>query len=430
MNNQTDKGSFENNTIENIIKELCEKIEKYYVFPKIAKKVTRSLLNKLEKGLYTGISDPINFERLISKDLVEISNDLHFYFEYDPNMAQNLIQEADEKKEQIEDDFIEYKIGLKSEQYRNFHILKAERLPGNIGYIKLNDFPPAEFAGETIIGALQFLANTNVLIFDIRNNGGGYPSMVALIISYLLEPNPKLLTSIYERKDDKIFQNWTLPYVPGKIFPEKPVYVLTSRRSASGAEEFAYALKMQKRATIIGETTRGAANPVNVFPILDKFVIWLPIGTPTNPISKDNWEGKGVSPDYNIPQEKALEKAHLLAFDDIINNLDDEEVLRMVKFELEYCKTFYNSIEVDLKKIKDFQGQYEQYKIGIKDNQAFIERANLKHQIITKDNIIYFTDETLKFWFEEENNKKILNIERRDLPKIFRLYRISESENK
>jgi hypothetical protein len=269
-----------------------------------------------------------------------------------------------------------------------------------------------------------------VLIFDIRNNGGGYPSMVALIISYLLEPNPQLLTSIYERPKDKIYQNWTLPYVPGRIFPEKPVYVLTSRRSASASEEFAYALKTQKRGTIIGETTRGAANPVNVFPILDIFVIWLPIGTPTNPISKDNWEGKGVSPDYDIPQEKALEKAHMLAFDVILNNLDDEEVLRMVRFELEYCKTFYNSIGVDLKKIQDLQGQYEQYKIGIENHRPFIERANLKHQLITKDNKIYFTDETLKFWFEEENNKKILNIERRDLPKIFRFNRISDSENK
>lgn len=427
MNNQTDTYSLDDNTIKDIIKELCEKIERYYIFPKIAKKIVQYLFNNLEKGMYNGVTEPGNFERLLSKDLVEISNDLHFYFEYDPSMAQNLIQEANEKKDQTEDDFFEYKLGLKSEQYRNFHIIKAERLPGNIGYIKLNDFPPAEFAGETIIGALQFLANSNALIFDIRNNGGGYPSMVALIISYFLEPNPQLLTSIYERPEDRIYQNWTLPYVPGRIFPKKPVYVLTSRRSASGAEEFAYALKMQKRATIIGETTRGAANPSDIYPILDKFVIWLPIGTPTNPISKDNWEGKGVSPDYDVPQEKALKKAHMLAFDVLINNLDDEEVKRMVKFELEYCKTLYNSIEVDLKKIQDLEGQYEQYKIGIENNRPFIERANLKHQIITKDNIIYFTDETLKFWFEEENNKKILNIEGRDLPKIFRLYRISES---
>ncbi|MFX0006400.1 MAG: S41 family peptidase [Promethearchaeota archaeon] len=423
MNNQTDKFSLDDNTIEDIVKELCKKIEKYYVFPNIAMKITQSLLDNLEDGSYYGNTDPVNFERLLSKDLVEVSNDLHFYFEYDPNMAQNLIKEANEKKGQIEDDFLEYKMGLKSEQYRNFHILKAERLPGNFGYIKLNDFPPAEFAGETIIGALQFLANTNALIFDIRNNGGGYPSMVALIISYLLEPNPQLLTSIYERKEDKVFQNWTLPYVPGKIFPKKPVYVLTSRRSASGAEEFAYALKMQKRALIIGETTRGAANPVEVFPILDKFVIWLPIGTPTNSISKDNWEGIGVSPDFDVPQEKALEKAHMLAFDELINKLDDIEILRMVKFELEYCKTFYNSIEVDLKKMQDFQGQYEQYKIDIKDNYSFIERANLKHQIITKDNITFFIDETLKFWFEEENNEKILNIVRRDFPSTLRLYR-------
>lgn len=429
MNNQVVKYSLDDNRIKEIIKELCKEIKKYYIFPKIGEEIAYFLLDKLEKGFYNGITDPINLERILTNDIVEASNDLHFYFEYDPSMAQELLQERDKEDEWSEDDLLEFKIGLKFEQYKNFHIIKAERLPGNIGYIKLNDFPPAEFAGEVIVGALQFLANSNAFIFDVRNNGGGYPSMVALIISYLMEPNSKLLTSIYERKNDRIFQNWTIPYIPGKRFPEKPVYVLTSRRTASAAEEFAFALKMMKRATIIGETTRGAANPVEIFPILDKFVIWLPIGTPTNPISKDNWEGKGVSPDFDVPQEKALEKAHMLAFDVILNNLNDKEIQRMVQFELEYCKAMYNSIKVDLEIIQNFQGQYDQYKVGTIDNQPYIERANLKHQIITKDNEIYFTDETLKFWIEEENKQKVLIIERREFPRLLRLYRTSKSKN-
>ncbi|UCC18475.1 MAG: S41 family peptidase [Promethearchaeota archaeon] len=415
--------------IKKIIQELSKKIEAYYIFPEKGEEISQFLLNKLEKSKFYGIIDPVKLARIITNDLVDVSNDLHFYLEYNPSMAQTLKEEEKEDKNGIDDDYLDFKLGLKFEQYKNYYIIKAERLPGNIGYIKLDDFPPSEFAGETIIGAFQFLANSNAFIFDIRNNGGGYPSMVSLIISHLIEPTSKLLTSIYDRKSNKHYQNWTVPYIPGRRFPNNPVYVLTSRRTASGAEEFAYVLKMLERGTIVGETTRGAANPVDIFPILNKFVIWLPIGTPTNPISNDNWEGKGVSPNYEVPQEKALEKAHMLAFDEILKNLDDKEIQRMVQFELEYCKAMYNPINVDLEILKDWEGKYDRYLIIIIDNIAYLERANLRHEIITKDNNIFFTNETTKFWFEEEDNEKILVIERRDFPTPIKLIRVKNNSN-
>ncbi|MFW9973113.1 MAG: S41 family peptidase [Candidatus Odinarchaeota archaeon] len=395
----------------------------YYIFPEIAKKVFQFLKSKLKKGLYNGIVDPINFESVVSNDLVKVSNDLHFYFEYNPPLAQSLVQKSDNEKEKSEDEFLELKNRLKFEQYSNFHIIKAERLPGNIGYIKLNDFPPAEFAGEIIIGALQFLANSNGFIFDIRNNGGGYSSMVALIISYFMNPDIKLLNTFYERKKNKYIQSLTLPYIPGKRFPEKPLYVLISSRTASGAEEFAYNLKMMKRATLIGETTRGAANPVDTFPILDKFVIWLPIGRSINPISNNNWEGKGVSPHIKVSQEVALEKAHLLAMQDLLKIERDKDIKEMLEFEFEYCKTKYNQIKIDLKPLQDYQGQYDRYKIFIQDNQLYYERSNLKFPLITRDNETFFADETLKLWFEHQNTEKVLVIKRRDHPNLLRIKR-------
>ena len=111
--------------------------------------------------------------------------------------------------------------------------------------------------------------------------------MVQLFISYLVEPSDKLITNIYERHEEKNFQNRVIPYLPGRRLPELPVYVLISPRTASAAEEFAYSLKMMERAVIIGETSRGAANPVNDFPIEKSFVISVPIGRPINPISND-----------------------------------------------------------------------------------------------------------------------------------------------
>ncbi|MHA2035023.1 MAG: S41 family peptidase [Promethearchaeota archaeon] len=408
--------------IGDLIKELCMKIEKFYIYPEKSKGISKYILNKLEQGSYNNITDPVAFERLISNDLVDVSNDRHFYFEYDPKTAKDLLKEGYEVTgDDNEDEFPELKHRLKFERYNNWHIIKAERLPGNIGYIKLNDIPPAEFAGEIIVGAFQFLANTGALIFDIRNNGGGYPSMVALISSYLLEPGTKLLTSIFESTKEEPFQSRTLPYIPGKRFPHKPVYILTSSRTASGAEELAYVLKMLKRATIIGETTRGAAHPVELFSILDKFVIWLPIGRPLNPISRDNWEGKGVSPDIDIVQEKALEKAHILALNELIKSESDEELKNMMQFELEYTESMYNSIEINLNVLKDFQGQYERYKIFIQDNQAYFERSNYKQKLITKDNQVYFANEAVRLWFEKDNQTQFIVIERRDFPNLLRL---------
>ena len=130
MNNQNLKYSLNGNRIKGIIEELCKKINEYYIFPNIAEKVTQYLLNNLEKGSYNGITDPTNLERIISNDMVEASNDLHFYFEYNPSLAEELIQKAQEGKEDSEDDFTEFKSQLKFEQYRNFHIVVAKRLPG------------------------------------------------------------------------------------------------------------------------------------------------------------------------------------------------------------------------------------------------------------------------------------------------------------
>ncbi|MFX0042641.1 MAG: S41 family peptidase [Candidatus Hodarchaeota archaeon] len=424
MINHNFNNSLDDNKIQEIIMDICNKVKEFYVFPEIADKISDFLANKLNKGFYRNITDPRLVEKEISNDLLEVSSDLHFYFEYNPILAQKLLQKSDEDREDWQDvDCQEFLVA----QYDNYHIVKAERLPGNIGYIRLNDFQPAECAGDVMVGALQFLANTYALIFDIRNNGGGYPSMIQLIISYLVEPTSKLINSFYERKKDKYSQSWTLPYVPGNRFPDKPVYILTSHRTASAAEEFVYNLKMMERAIVVGETTRGAAHPVDNFPILDLFVISLPIGRPINPISNDNWEGKGVTPHHQIPQEKALEKAHFLALQDLINKESDEEIKKFLEFEYEYCEAKYNGIKVDIDALKDYQGEYERSNILIQNNQIFYERANLKHPLITKDNKIFFANESFKLWFGIENTKKVLIIHRRDLPNIMRLYKTKEN---
>jgi retinol-binding protein 3 len=108
---------------------------------------------------------------------------------------------------------------------------------------------------------MNFLAHVDATIFDLRENGGGDPRMVAMISSYLFD-KPTHLNDLYNRKEDSTTQYWTLPYVPGATLADKPAFVLTSKGTFSGAEEFTHNLKNLKRATIVGETTGGGAHPV------------------------------------------------------------------------------------------------------------------------------------------------------------------------
>jgi len=135
--------------------------------------------------------------------------------------------------------------------------------------------------------------------------------MVALVSSYLFS-KPTHLNDLWTRKTDTTEQYWTLPYVPGKRLEGKPAFVLTSKGTFSGAEEFTYNLKILKRATIVGETTGGGAHPVSGHRIDDHFMIGVPFARAINPISKTNWEGTGVEPDVKVPASDALTTAQKL----------------------------------------------------------------------------------------------------------------------
>ena len=163
---------------------------------------------------------------------------------------------------------------------------------------------------------MGFVAHTDAIIFDLRQNGGGQPAMVTLIASYLFD-KPTHLIDIYNRKEDSTTQNWTLSYLPGARLTKQPVFVLTSKRTFSGAEEFAFDLKNQKRATIVGETTGGGAHPVSGHTVADYFTIGVPFAKSLDPVTRTNWEGTGVEPDVKVPEADALTTAEKLAMEKI-----------------------------------------------------------------------------------------------------------------
>jgi len=209
----------------------------------------------------------------------------------------------------------------------NFGFKKVEILDGNIGYLQLLDFGETRYAGEILVGAMCFLANTDALIIDLRQNGGGYAWTVQLLASYFFAENtdPVHLEDIYTRPENVTRNLLTLPYVPGKRMADKDLYILTSKRTFSAAESFTYAMKNIKRATVIGENTKGGAHPTSDYLIIKDFILTVPTGRSISPITKTDWEGVGVKPHIEVEAEKALNRAHILAIEKKIKKTSDKE---------------------------------------------------------------------------------------------------------
>jgi hypothetical protein len=290
-----------------VVQGAIAQLDSFYVFPEVAKQVADSLRTRLARGAYDAYGNAMTFARALNDELRDVGHDKHLRLEYSvaalPPRTSPLTGPTPEVVAERRRQMDEVNCGF----------VKVEQLPGNIGYLKFNQFADPELCAPTASAAMSFLAGTRALIVDLRENGGGSPAMVAYIASYLFSQRTHL-NDLWNRRTGETQNFWTRDSVPGRRFGgEKPVYVLTSSRTFSGAEEFTYDLKALQRATIIGETTGGGAHPVSERRIDEHFTIGVPGARAINPITHTNWEGVGVEPDVKVPAAEALAKAQSLA---------------------------------------------------------------------------------------------------------------------
>jgi hypothetical protein len=273
-----------------------------YVYPKVARQMIKGLLSHERNGDYKNEMTGSDFAALLTRHLQNISHDLHLRVVY------NAVELPDRPLGPPETD-----PNFRSMAERdNCAFRKVEVLPHNIGYLKFDAFGPVSLCRETAAAAMRFLAHVDGFIFDLRENQGGDPHMVSFLASYLFDRRTHL-NDIYSQIDKSTEEFWTTQDAAGPKSGKKPVYVLTSRNTFSGAEEFAYDLKNLKRAVIVGETTAGGAHLVMMHRIDAHFMIGVPFARPVNHISKTDWEGSGVAPDVKVKPADALKVAEELA---------------------------------------------------------------------------------------------------------------------
>ena len=307
-----------------VIDSAIAKMTEGYVFPNKVPAIAKALRAGLA-GKYRAITDPKAFADAVNADMEAVANDRHLRLMWSPDPLPPPPPDPDKIDPAMRAKFQKFMA------QHNYAIREAKVLDGNIGYLKINGFLPAEDAGPTLAAAMAFLKNSDALIIDERDNGGGDPQGVAMLVSYL-EPAETMINTFHERDKAVNDQIWTAPYVPGgRWSTDKPVYVLTSKNTASGAEEFAYDMQQLKRGTVVGSSTWGGANPGKIEPIDTHFAIFVPFGMAVNPISKTNWEGVGVKPDVAVAPADALTTATHLALQKLLEGATGERRAELQK---------------------------------------------------------------------------------------------------
>ena len=315
-----------------VVESLIVEVQARYVFADKGAALAKALRKRVQAREYDGITSGRAFAESLTAHMQAVTFDGHMRVHYRQEPFPEALDDeapADEVARQLEE-----------MRMRNFGFEQVRRLPGNVGYLDLRMFAGAPEAQPTAVAAMQFLANCDALIIDLRRNGGGSPDMIQTLITYLIPEGDRLhINDFYEREGDRTVQFHSAAHVPGRRLAGKPLYVLTSALTGSAAEEFAYDVQTHKLGTVLGATSGGAAHPGGLFRLGEHHAAFIATGRAINPVTKTNWEGVGVKPDIEAPAHEAVRRAHVLAVEKLLAEAKSEARRALLTRSLEAART-------------------------------------------------------------------------------------------
>lgn len=367
---QSAQGKSKPVSVKILIDSLDRALDRIYIFPDKSQIMASYLKSQLKKGVYKNIADPKLLADKIGGDLQAAHKDGHLRIHYDPEFS---ARAAAQQKNSGPPDLAG---AIKQAKDDNFSFRKVEVLDGNIGYILFHGFNGfIEEAKPTLTAAFRFVSNTDAVIIDLRNNGGGSPWMVKQICSYFYQERTRL-NDIYERRRNKTMEFWAEPEVADTLKLSMPLYILTSKHTFSAAEDFTYAMQVNKRATIVGETTGGGAHPTGPVEIGQGFVVDIPFARSINHITKTDWEGTGVVPDIAVAADEALLKAHSLALQAQMTAATTDEKKKQIAWSIRALKV-HEYTTTDNPRYTSYTGEYGgKFSITMKDAKLYLHDFN------------------------------------------------------
>lgn len=319
--------------IDTIVERTIALVDSHYVFDEKKPAITQQIQAQLDAGRYYTAPGPDSLAAMLTRNLRSVSNDKHLYVEH--------VEDSEGNNDTGWDAWAEQE--RVNEKLNNFGFTEAKVLDGNVGYLRIVEFMHPQRGFEAASSAMQFLANTTAMIIDVRGNGGGYGGLMDLILSYYFEPAPTHISTTHTSSESEPpSKSYTLAFVPVERRVGELLYVLIDGETGSAAEFFAYTLQTFEKATLVGESSVGAANMNSYYDINDRFRISVSTGAPVNPVTNTNWEGAGVQPDVTVLANEAPRTAHRLVLQALLEEVTDsthrkrlEEALQEVSQEQE-----------------------------------------------------------------------------------------------
>ena len=279
-----------------VVAEIARAMRDEYVEPDAGVRAAESIQQALASGAYDSFQQPGAFASRLTDDLFGIVQDKHLKVIawVGPVPAGAWAVRA---------------------AVNDFGVVRADRLVGNVGYLEVCGFVRSAKARAPLDRAMAALADTRGLIIDLRRHGGGSRHGVAYLLSFFLDcATPVPVSELLWREPGTTGyrSESTFTCRTPTSYLGKPVYILTSARTVSGGEMFSYDMRAMQLATLVGETTRGGANPPRPGPMLQVgtgIALALPCGKARSPITGGNWERVGVAPDIAVASEAALKVA-------------------------------------------------------------------------------------------------------------------------
>jgi tetratricopeptide (TPR) repeat protein len=281
---------------DGVLHKIAGLIESQYVLADEAKGFAEEFRAKCASGAYDSFTEAKEFAEKVTADLVAITHDKHLNF-----------------RVMVPSDLGEEAVGSLHHPVRYFRLrarentgfYKLEWIEPSIGYVDLRRFYSFDQAKDMAVAAMKFLANARAIIIDVRENGGGSGDYLS---SYFL-PYPTQLSGSYSRRDGSLTEIRTRRDIGMEPRLDVPLFILTGPGTFSASESFAYDMQSRKRATIVGEPTKGGAHSVDLFGIDDQFEFYISTERAISPVTGGNWEGTGVIPDIRVPAAAALDAA-------------------------------------------------------------------------------------------------------------------------